>query len=223
MLRYLPETWDQASGENKKDYRQTRAYQYALRNCTLSGLTSEVATHPHRQFFGVEEGQFGAAGRLREKDWQLDSEHFPYGLMPIDEFLVCQKLVGYQPHIRDIPYVRRLLCTRGLPVEVAMSIIEFADYTPRRKLKVPHDPLHRDNGEELAKYLEYCWQLVIRCDMMGKALGMDIPWQEMVSQCILSFWGCKDCYLGNWYKWEIDYETSNHRCVFGWQDQDGGG
>jgi hypothetical protein len=52
----------------------------------------------------------------------------------------------------------------GLPVELALDIMELVGYEPKRRLKIEHDPLHLEDREELAQYLKYRWQILDRCD-----------------------------------------------------------
>lgn len=208
VLYCFPETWDLASGRtDETDYRGTRFYQYMLRTCTLSGKTSEVATHPHRQFFGIERGQFKHRRSLEHgKHWALFSESQVYGLMPIEEFLVCGQQeplleARYRPREEsEVTHVRSILCGLGLPVELVLDIMDMAGYEALWRLKVPDDPLHWGNKDQLVDYLKYCWILMIRSDIMAKALGMEIPWKEMVSNCLIDLLGCVNCSKGKWYE-----------------------
>jgi hypothetical protein len=85
----------------------------------------------------------------------------------------------------------------GLPVEIAVRVMRFAGYEAKRRLEIPHDPFHPSNGEDLIKYLEFCWKLLIRCDLIAKALGEKIEWREEVSRCIVGFWHSEGC--NNWH------------------------
>lgn len=192
----FPETWDPASGmTDEKDYRQMKVYQYMLHQCTLSGMTSEVATHPHRQFFGIEDGQFrryGPLGRPRPL----------YGSVSFEHFLNCETLTNSRPGRCDVPQVQGILYSKGLPMELVLQIMNLAEYTPRGRLWVPHHPFHRGNWDELEKYLKFCWHVLVRCDMMASALGMVIPWQELVSRTLIELF---DCCTGRW--WTRDWDT----------------
>lgn len=208
VARNFPETRGPslpAAVAEERDYRRAKFYQYTIRQCTLSGGTSEAATYPHRVFFGIERGQFDKMAMPRDQPDSPFDAVIPYkcplGLMPIDEFLAREELVGYQPHASDIPAVLRMLCHKGLPAEVAMEIMGLADYVPKRMLRRAHDPLHEDNSAELARYLDECWRTLICCEMMGKALGMDIDWKEMVTNCIVELWGCNQCTRKKWLKY----------------------
>jgi hypothetical protein len=193
----FPETWDPASGmTDDKDYRQMKVYQYMVHECTLSGMTSEVATHPHRQFFGIEDGQFhrysGALG-----GGTRGTRSYLYGSVSFEHFLNCDKPTESRPRRCDVPQVQRILHSKGLPMELVLEIMDLAEYTPSPgRLWVPHHPFHRDNWDELEKYLKFCWQVLVRCDMMASALGMVIPWQELVSGALRELF---DCCTGRWW------------------------
>ena len=191
-----------------------------LRNCTMGGMTSETGTHPHRRFFGITDDQFHEWPTLRDKKrWiylakdpnMMRDTEFPHGLMSIDDLLVSETLVGFQPSRDDVAEVRWVLSQKGLPTELAMNIMELAGYDKgTRRLKVPHDPLHWDNRDELASYLKYCWQLIVRIAMVGKAIDYQIPWKKLVGETIIALWGCRGCpeYKGKWYDWQyIDGES----------------
>lgn len=108
--------------------------------------------------------------------------------------------VGYQPHPSDIPLVRQILCRQGLPLELAMEIMEFAEYEPKRRLLTPHDPFHPSNREELEQYLEYCWQILVRCDVIAKAVDLEIPYADLVSNCMVELWSTQQCGYDKWWK-----------------------
>lgn len=160
-----------------------------LKHCTLSGMTSEVVTYPHRQFFGIEDGQFRVYPRLLDP-WLNIIGRYPYGLIPIEEFLNCEVLTENKPRSSDIPQVQQILYSKGLPMELVLHIMAIAEYVPRGRLQVPHDPFHPDNRDELAKYLKYCWQLLVRCDMIASALGMEIPWHTLISATLVELFSC---------------------------------
>lgn len=189
VIYCFPETWDPASGKTReKDYRQMRIYQYMLKHCTLSGTTSEVAMYPHRQFFGIADGQF----RLVGNQFRLPSLSlvYPYGLVPYEEFLNCDRVTENKPAPSDVPQVQQILRSKGLPMELVLNIMALAEYAPRGRLQVLHDPFHLLNRDELAKYLKFCWEVLVRCDMMAGALGMVIPWRELVSDTLVQLFSC---------------------------------
>jgi hypothetical protein len=90
----------------------------------------------------------------------------------------------YLPTLSDIPVVVNYLGVKGLPPELALTILEFAEYVPYGRLDIADDPLHSDNEMELRRYLSYCWQLLVRCDMLAKASGKVISWINEVKEVI---------------------------------------
>jgi hypothetical protein len=162
-------------------------------------MASDIPTEPHRRFFGIVEKQFHESPRLRDqKRWEsvpgYSSDWFPYGLISIDELLVSESDiadVGYLPTASDVRHVRWILCDRGLPVELAISVMEAADYRQKRRLNIPHDPLHPENRDQLLSYLEYCWRLMLNCDIMAKSIGMKIPWRHEISSSLVDLIGCQ--------------------------------
>ncbi|KAI1198779.1 hypothetical protein F5X97DRAFT_298259 [Nemania serpens] len=196
-LYCFPEIWDPESGATaKNDYRLTKCYRRVLRGCTASGSTSEFAALPHRQFFGIADGQFkshltvwGATRWGHIGSQAADDMRDPFLHMPFERFLEHDARAPYLPHAADLGHVRWTLCAKGLPIELALDIMDLAGYTAQRRLKIPHDPFHRDNREELVPYLTYCWMLLVRCDMVAKALGDEIPWKNLISTAMAAFWG----------------------------------
>lgn len=172
------------------DYRRTKCYQLLVRNSAALGTGAVKPLHV--DFFGIRDDQFsehprarkdGAFAHLGERLRGL-SDEYPYGIMPIQDFLEFETVTSHVATASEVVHVMRMLSVKGLPVEIATEIMELAGYEPRRRLKVPHDPLHQDNAIELDRYLSLCWDLLLRCDMMGKALGEPIEWDVWVSQCI---------------------------------------
>ena len=166
-----------------------RIYQYMLKHCTRASETSDVATRPHRQFFGIADDQFTRWGNeFLLPDSQL---RYPYGLIPFSKFLDCDLRAPLpSPGPDEVVLVGAMLHAKGLPMELVLEILDLADYAPRGRLRVPHDPFHRDNADELRKYLKYCWQLLIRCEMMAAELGMEIPWPVLVSRALIKLLSC---------------------------------
>lgn len=195
LLHCFPETWDPPL-PRQNDYRRTKAYQYLVRQVTMGDHTSVIPTYPHRTFFGIEDNQFSEFPKFRDKDrWshlteRFTSDMYPYGHMPFEEFLTCEKEAGHMPSSHDIVQVRWTLCKQGLPVEIADIILKEASYTPKRSLPVPHHPFHPDNRHELDEYLKECWKLIVRCAVMGRALKMEIPWHSMILGSLQSFFTC---------------------------------
>jgi hypothetical protein len=190
VARRCPDLWDKVTGERVNDYRRTAFYQRTLRCCTNSRLTSEIPAYPHQQFFGIVKGQF---------NFDIDHRDFHFGLKSIEEFLVEEKSVGHLPNTTDVVMVCFILQQKHLPMELVMDIMELAEYQPKRTLQVPHDPLHPDNKDELDKYLDYCWRVLVNCDMFAHTLKLNLYWKNAVTNNIVRQWGCKDSNEPTWY------------------------
>ncbi|KAF6816883.1 hypothetical protein CPLU01_13746 [Colletotrichum plurivorum] len=189
IFRHRPETWPSNSADGK-DYRLTKMYQHTLREATKTGETAPLPSIMHRPLYGISEDQFSAYPRARdvarwahlgEYYWDLD-RNYPEGQLSYDEFLSFEKENVYVPHEDDIPPVRQTLTTAGnLPTELVDQIMKIAEYVPRRRLKVAHDPLHPDNKTELDAYLAECWAVVVRCEVFARAmLDEDLEWHARV-------------------------------------------
>jgi hypothetical protein len=123
-------------------------------------------------------------------------EYYPYGLISYEDFLTFEKPVGYQPHPTDIPHVREMICQKGLPTELADQIMETANYAPTRSLPIAGKPFHPGNRAELDRYLEECWQIIVRCIMIGNELGSRMPAEKVFvrtfKECLRALFRC-DC------------------------------
>ncbi|KAH7208783.1 hypothetical protein DER44DRAFT_808881 [Fusarium oxysporum] len=122
---------------------------------------------------------------VRNRFYKL--EFYPYGLMSYEDFLNFEKPMGFQPLPSDIKHVRWILCQQGLPVELSDCILEHADYTPRGRLPVPGKPLHPQCTDELGRYLEHCWQLIVRCYMLGHELRDKMDIEAFVREEVKDF------------------------------------
>ncbi|KAI9150662.1 hypothetical protein HJFPF1_10437 [Paramyrothecium foliicola] len=200
LLLCFPHLWDEKSGRNEQlDYRNTKCYQHMLRECTIAQLATNVAAVPHRQFFGIADGQYqpcpspedgGSHAYLLipvSNNWT-----YPYGMMAIGDFLELESKSAHQPSSADVLHVRWCLCSLGLPTEIATKVMDFADYTPKRRLERAHDPLHLSNIVELRKYLDFCWNILVRCEVMSRWLGDHIPWERLVSEILIELVGVGD-------------------------------
>lgn len=189
----LPETWheDQELPGKTRHYRNTRIYQYMLRRCTASGFTSDIPGYPHREFFGIAEGQFNRLPVIRGT---VMAEHVGvvYGLVPVSKFLVCEGPVDYMPSPHDVHDVWLALQSLGLPTELVLKVVDLAAYYPRRRLEVPHDPLHPRNRTQLDGYMDYCWDLLVHCDMAKGARHMWAWWEPLVVRAIADLFGMKE-------------------------------
>ncbi|KAJ5983678.1 hypothetical protein N7481_005777 [Penicillium waksmanii] len=214
----FPELCDPKCGRTaEKDYRNTIFYQKTIDHCAKFpyGYYSTAGKFPHNQFFGLdpphkvekriktEENTEKRPPRWEKYATYREQEHpGPYGREPIHQYLSLStsRYLSDGPSVSDTTRVRMTLCSKGLPVELALDIMEFANYEPvHRKLDPPHDPLHPSNREELGKYLKYCWQTMVRCFMLMKELGFDpvnggredpgMNWKSMIQDCIIELFG----------------------------------
>lgn len=159
------------------DYRLTAAYQRMLVYNTGSKYPDWIyGVHriPHREFFGVPVGMYHEGYVQRRK----------YGEVTISELVDKDSPYKYIPNKSDIPVMISLLQMKRLPTELALQILEFADYTPKGRLPVRDDPLHIDNAEELRKYLAYCWKLMVRVEMLTS-----VDWELEVTEVIWKLFG----------------------------------
>ena len=185
LFLHMPERRHQnlSPREGMRNYRDTRIYQHMLRRCTASGSISDVAGHSHREFFGIAKGQFNRRPTFQEP---VMAEHgeVAYGLVPISSLLVSEGPVGHLTLPHDVRDVQLALQVLGLPMELVLHVMRLADYYPQRKLNVPHDPLHPGNREELEEHLDYCWDLLVHCDMVRMAACMRGVLKPLAVECI---------------------------------------
>ena len=173
-LAYTPEMFD---------YRNTSSYQSILTRVTYTSRPHDygVCALPHREFFGIEKDMITTSPYSRLLQDRL-------GQVPPSQLLDARYRSWYVPTASDVSTVLSILQTR-VPTELALEILEYADYTAKRRIPVAHDPLHADNAEELKKYLNYCWKVLVRIDMLAKADGRWIDWEYEVTDIIYSLWG----------------------------------
>ncbi|CAI7590724.1 unnamed protein product [Penicillium pancosmium] len=238
----FPETWDSASGRSEeRDYRNARFYQQTLiESCAKN---QDLRMYPHIQFFGMQSCERLKENTGKGEHWLLDegiNKHIseggkkssfprwmssakygpagPYGRVPIREFLSLWRPEGcsYVASSSEIDKVRSMLCSKGLPMELALEIMKFADYkTPKSKLDPPHDPLHPANREALGQYLKYCWKTLVLCYTMATEIGMDpldrmdqsdrsnkINWKNLVGDAIIDLF---DHRKDRRYDWRYEF------------------
>lgn len=159
--------------EGAYDYRSTAAYQRMLLTCTAMSMPfeneHETHTYPHREFFGIPRGMV----RFDNYRWRMH-----LGTQTVAELAHHTFRDVHVPSRSDIPAVLGILREKGLPAELALQIMDVAKYVPVGRLRVRDNPLHKENAEELKKYLSYCWKLLVRIDMIiwnreGKALNWE--------------------------------------------------
>lgn len=184
----FPEIWSSEMDKNNgEDYRSTRCYQSMLRGATISGELSDIAHFPHREFFGIHEGQFKKVPRVtREKPFQSYRYRVPCGQIPFNTLLTLETHAPEfpTPSVDAVVQVHEMLRQKNLPNEMIHQIMDKASYAHHGKLAVPNDPLHPDNHALLIKHLTYCWQLLVRCSMMANAAGKPIQWEEKVAESL---------------------------------------
>ncbi|KAF3350502.1 Nitrogen assimilation transcription factor nit-4 [Verticillium dahliae VDG2] len=147
-------------------------------------------------FFGVPRGVYARYGygpapaaHLTDQYPSRERARFPYGVLPFGDFIHLEGPVPHQPSVPDVLRVRWCLCRLGLPTELATEVMDFAGYVPLRRLPVAHDPFHKANREELRRYLNYCWTVIVRTDMLGSWLGYDVPWDRLVAEELMQLVG----------------------------------
>ncbi|OKL62341.1 hypothetical protein UA08_02822 [Talaromyces atroroseus] len=144
-----------------------------------SGFTKSFKARPRTVEFWEE--VFSSPWRV---DGRIESSEFPFGCIPFDVFLNCGYYeIKYLPHETEVAEVWSILRTRArLPDEITLLIMEFAGYSGRRRsLPIAHDPLNPANKEELERYLDECWGILVRCGMFAEALGHPIDWEGQVT------------------------------------------
>ncbi|KAF2741217.1 hypothetical protein EJ04DRAFT_507071 [Polyplosphaeria fusca] len=162
------------------DYRLTAAYQHMLLYCTAVPYGAkrwESHTYPHREFFGIPRGMF-------EYVYSNTYQKQNLGREPVSKLVHTEFKGGYVPGKSDIPLVLNLLGRKGLPAELALHVMDIAGYTPVGRTHVRDDPLHISNGEELKKYLSYCWKILVRIDMLCKENGRWLDWEVEVTDAL---------------------------------------
>jgi hypothetical protein len=165
------------------DYRNTFAYQKVLTHVTYARWESDfdVCPLPHREFFGIENGMI----TTRPGSHLLESR---LGLVPPSQLLDARYRSWYVPTSSDVSTVRSFLATR-LPTELALEVLEHADYTAKRRIPIANDPLHAQNTEVLEKYMADCWRTLVRIDMLVKAHGWWIDWEYEITEVIYELFG----------------------------------
>jgi hypothetical protein len=187
VLYCYPETWDVAAGKTEEnDYRNSKCYQSMLTRCIIAYAPIYAVKNPHRLFFGLDNHHLSRDG------------HF--GTQPINQFLDLERSAIDNPSMAEAFLVRTILIAKGFPVEIALKILRFMDYETKRRIPIPNDPFHPSNKEELIKYLDYCWKVLIYCEVMANALCKPIDWREVISQCIAEITGTGGCGYRGWYR-----------------------
>ncbi|KFA79450.1 hypothetical protein S40288_07584 [Stachybotrys chartarum IBT 40288] len=205
-IQCFPETWG-PDHDRQRDYRNTRSYQFFIHDIARWTRNTQVAKYPHRQFFGIVDEQFSHGLELKKDLGKVYNGTYPYGRVPIQAFLCLSKDVGTLPLASDIPQVRSVLRRKGLPNEIVDKILDMTDDPKNiRLLPVEHDPFHPDNRVELEKYLKYCWQLLVRCELIARVIDFDLNWESMINEALVEVF-CGDCICDGKrkaYEWKED-------------------
>ncbi|KAF1977602.1 hypothetical protein BU23DRAFT_452997 [Bimuria novae-zelandiae CBS 107.79] len=209
IITIKPELWDTASRDAL--IATIAAYQHMLLDCTGMpyGYMCDAHTYPHREFFGIPRGVFRFEyDDTRYGRWQ--KQHL--GTQSIPELAHDSFRNIHIPSKRDIPVVINLLGKKGLPAELALQIMELAEYVPVGRLPVRDDPFHKDNADELKQYLGYCWKLLVRMDMLSKAgvHGRKLDWEAEVMDALYALFDmpCKTVFQ-TVESWHEDWDFSN--------------
>jgi hypothetical protein len=121
-----PETHDpqhkSAQGKDWIDYRRASSYQEMLIYCT-GDFAFDTYAYPHREFFGVPRGMYLNYHSVSF----LSAKRLLYGCVTL-QVLRENRAKTYRPTLSDIPVVVNYLGAKGLPSELALAILEFAEY-----------------------------------------------------------------------------------------------
>jgi hypothetical protein len=180
--------------ESYRDYRSTSAYQKMLVRVT-GERPYDTYSYPHRVFYGVPSGLYRGPGT-----WKTKKDIYGYGSLKAHVH-TPELLDAHVPSEQDAVLVLSYLRTKGLPTELGLAVLQLSDYKPQTRLVVSQDPLHPRNGNELKKYLQYCWGLLVASEMLANACGKWIDWGTEIRQCIQDLFGD-----GRLAKWDVDYD-----------------
>lgn len=158
---------DASSPNDQPSYRDLSCFQDML----AQGLDySGIAVRPHSEFW-----QIGTA---------LDRD-VPDGMRrSLKHFIAYHRKIKpgrlhFPPVNVDIGKIRCLLRRKGLPTELTTKILQHAGFLGKHDatLTVPWDPFHPLNRKALLGYLDHCWQIIVRCNVMWEALDRPETWR----------------------------------------------
>ncbi|KAF9886702.1 hypothetical protein FE257_011216 [Aspergillus nanangensis] len=160
----------------ESDYRDTAIYQRTVYECTESSV-SDVLVEIQKE----ERARAGRSGL----DPRIYEDEFPYGNDPLQAMLNCQrKKPNDLPTASEVAEISAILHQLSLPEELIRPILDYAYGGFERRLPIAHDPFHPENKDELAKYLDQCWELMISCTIFTEAVGKPINWKFEVMTCL---------------------------------------
>ncbi|KAH8173593.1 hypothetical protein LIA77_07848 [Sarocladium implicatum] len=196
LILTCPETWKDTA-EDGRSYLHTKVYQNVVRRATWPRPDSDLVAFPHRQFFGIADDHFQTQWSYQTKGdpaktKYIQSRYYPTGRISYHEMLQLGKPGPRMTTDHEIAEIRGIFRDKGLPVEISDMILHMAgmDGPSSRRLPVEHDPLHAQNREELGKYLTYCWTLMVRCEVVARVIGLDIMWEEMITETLVELFDC---------------------------------
>ncbi|TLD08350.1 uncharacterized protein PgNI_07847 [Pyricularia grisea] len=198
IRRGFPERCVRKAGGNAKseeeewsdpspDYLSTKTYQRLVHDLTVSDMMTQIPQFRHMEFFGIRDDHSRTCPR-KESRWKVKYDHFyPLGRISYKEFIGLDFDTDppYMPSAAEIETVRSVLGVKGLPTELVDIVLRLADYHETRLLKVPHDPLHELNRDQLDEYLAWSWQILLRFDMLARAEGDEVPWDMLIGKCLV--------------------------------------
>jgi hypothetical protein len=206
LILLFPDTWTGAEGG--KSYLDTKVYQNMVRTVTKPRSDSDLPTFPHRQFYGIADDHFQEAWTYHPngdpaKSKLMCSRFYPSGRISYHDMLGLGKPGPRMSTDREIDDIHGILQQKGLPVELSDMILCMAgiDNVRLRRLPIEHDPLHPQNREELGKYLKFCWALLVRCEVVARVIGLNIDWEDMVTEALVQLF---DCSSHRSYRFEVD-------------------
>ncbi|KAL4907783.1 hypothetical protein BDW74DRAFT_175568 [Aspergillus multicolor] len=210
-------------GLRENDYRNTAMYQRML-GLVARDESTPATVLPHLDFFGIPDGHFSECCWFQEevalkypvfrkfvdcsdnpyreidKRGFVEARDFPYGHLPFTRFLNFEETVPRLSSADDIARVSRMLYSKRLPTELVMPILKMANYdTPRRRLLIAHDPFHAQNRDQLNRYMELCWSLLVRYNLFAQEVGVNIDWKGLIFHAL---WR----YVGTPPRWDL-YRT----------------
>lgn len=157
-----------AASKNQLSYRDLTCYQDMLAHCLdYSGISTSM----HEDFWEIGICLNNRVpGDMRKSLRHFIAFHRSTRL----------KSVHFPPVNLDIGRIRCLLRRKRLPTELATEIMQQAGFIgkPGSKLIVPWDPFHALNRQALRRYLDRCWQLIVRCNVMWEALDRPAMWDD---------------------------------------------
>ncbi|KAJ8118104.1 hypothetical protein OPT61_g844 [Boeremia exigua] len=190
------------SDPNLYDYRLTAAYQRMLLCCTgvpCAPNYCEAHTYPHREFFGIPRGM------LLFNHWYARRKQCQPGTVRIGDLAEEEFRGVHLPSKADVEIVLDCFRKKKLPTELALQILDMAEYKPIGRLWIREDPLHVANAEELKKYLSFCWKVLVRINMLVEECGKSLDWESEVADAICTLLGLSK-----------SGRRTEHRTIYDW-------